>query len=505
MGLLDWLPGRGARKQQRSAVESFAVRAVSETVTHDGYEFEIFDVQAKGALPVIRQETECAIVTHIHDITGDKPMPIFSHMEGTCEEETGVFESTINVGIISPGSYLTDWVSLFPIVMEALEFPFKGQRDIAVVSHLLPTDAPPVYRYGFQIGDEGIVLAKSEIVIDWHTLEEGYVELSQNREKAQELIVQLGFYIAASDRHLDPDEAMVIKNWGKSKLTHSNPQNRENRKKRLNEVINRAYKLASSQSLDLSRIVNELNEVASDRDKYEAIELCLDVMSADGIAEPAELKELDRLALLLKVDRGKFRALQDRRLTQVRKTDFKEDNLDRLVGITEDMDIGKIKKHLTAEYRKWNSRSSSSDPKIREKAKEMLLLIGRARNFHLNQDKNQSSASTTLPNYHRGSESPNKSPALSRPSKTSPSRAQSRISPSSLPHRRHDTTKFKAGDQGVMIRWISKNGIASTRIFHMATQITEVHTFILQIKREGADKDTIKRSFVTWDNIKGWK
>jgi hypothetical protein len=38
-----------------------------------------------------------------------------------------------------------------------------------------------------------------------------------------------------------------------------------------------------------------------------------------------------------------------------------------------------VKRHLAAEYRKWNSRVSHSDEKIRARAKEMLLVIGEAR------------------------------------------------------------------------------------------------------------------------------
>ena len=58
-------------------------------------------------------------------------------------------------------------------------------------------------------------------------------------------------------------------------------------------------------------------------------------------------------------------------------------NPDSILGITPGMPPAEIKKVLAAEFRKWNSRASHSDRKVREQASEMLELIANARKRHV--------------------------------------------------------------------------------------------------------------------------
>ena len=53
--------------------------------------------------------------------------------------------------------------------------------------------------------------------------------------------------------------------------------------------------------LSLSDLTSRLSEIG-DKTKYDAVELCLDVMAADGAADPEELKIIDNVAQALNLD-----------------------------------------------------------------------------------------------------------------------------------------------------------------------------------------------------------
>jgi hypothetical protein len=92
-----------------------------------------------------------------------------------------------------------------------------------------------------------------------------------------------------------------------------------------------------------------------------------------------EMKILDRIARMLQVDPKTYRSLREQRIAKLSDVGEVAGNLNTMLGITPDMSPEEVKRHLMAEYRKWNSRVSHSDEKIRARAKEMLLVIGEAR------------------------------------------------------------------------------------------------------------------------------
>ena len=56
-----------------------------------------------------------------------------------------------------------------------------------------------------------------------------------------------------------------------------------------NDAFKEAYNKAKNIKLSLSKMISRLNEIGTKKIKYDAIELCYDVMSADGVAEKSEI------------------------------------------------------------------------------------------------------------------------------------------------------------------------------------------------------------------------
>jgi hypothetical protein len=209
--------------------------------------------------------------------------------------------------------------------------------------------------------------------------EEGYEDGADNRRAAMHITAELALYVAALGGTIGDAEAKIIKDWMSVAASHIPEDMQKEEKELFKKAVNDAYRRACAGQLDLNEILGRMNASASIQEKYEALEVCMDVMAADGKAEQKEIEALDRLAQLLRVDIKTYRSLREQRLAKVTDVGEVKANLNTMLGITPDMTPDQVKEHLVAEYRKWNSRVSHSDEKVRERASKMLLLIGEAR------------------------------------------------------------------------------------------------------------------------------
>lgn len=264
---------------------------------------------------------------------------------------------------------IDSFTSVFSFPTELLLFPWSGQRNITA---------------SIEICRSGKVLKKAHSAFILTTSQEGYVEGLANRERAEELGIYLAMHLASADGNIDKQEADVVKDWVKLILSEVASDDHDRRRDRLNEVISDAFQKAKTTSLDLDYITGELEEKASMPIKYELIELCMDVMKADGVADPSEMRELKRVANMIGLEEGRYSALLDKRLADVETIDVSNtESLASILGITSSMSKEEIRKHLTKEYRKWKSRVSHDDEEIRNRATKMIEHIAEARKQYL--------------------------------------------------------------------------------------------------------------------------
>ena len=126
--------------------------------------------------------------------------------------------------------------------------------------------------------------------------------------------VRLAMSIAMADGSLDDSEGNVIKEWIiKTIAPHSNKK-REQLKKLHNYAMREAYAEAKSGNLEINSAVDRLNEIADTPQKYEAIELCFEVMAADGAVDENEIKTIKSIAEGLDLDSDEIERLRDEHL-----------------------------------------------------------------------------------------------------------------------------------------------------------------------------------------------
>ena len=108
------------------------------------------------------------------------------------------------------------------------------------------------------------------------------------------------------------------------------------------------------------------------------MELCYEVMAADGLADPEEIKVLHRLGDTLEVDVSELEKIRDLKMMSLSSEIGTDDA--SLLGIDPEWSEDQIQKHLRNEFRKWNGRLNDlPEGDDRDHAQKMLDLIGKER------------------------------------------------------------------------------------------------------------------------------
>jgi len=182
--------------------------------------------------------------------------------------------------------------------------------------------------------------------------------------------------MAASDGDLDPLEAAVVKTWlTRLHGTHGTEADKE----KLNRLVKRSGQAALSGRLDIRAAARELREKAPQTFRLEVLEVCAEVLAADGTAAKEEMALVDQLIGDLDLERSVCRALLDKRFMAGGLELEQGGNKFSAIGISRGMPREKIKAAILEEFRKWRARQNNSDASVRIRAKEMLDLIAEAR------------------------------------------------------------------------------------------------------------------------------
>jgi len=194
------------------------------------------------------------------------------------------------------------------------------------------------------------------------------------------LTVQLAVLVSASDGVMDKTEGEVVQHWIKKRLSVETDAERAERiKNELNQAILQAG-TKMGQPVDVPTICNRIVSEGVHAHRYDALELCLEVVGADGVAEDAEMAVIEQIAQHLEVDAARFKEMVEKALPV---TMMANKDPDSVLGINPDMSKDEVRKLLSQQFRKWNSRVSHSDKAVREQATEMLGLIEDARKRHI--------------------------------------------------------------------------------------------------------------------------
>ena len=338
--------------------------------------YETFGVFSKGN-PNITLDHPAMLIFKLFDKTTS--LPIVSTFEMTSEESSRVFEHAVSIGNMQD-KYWPDWARVSALIPESLIGPHKGNRTLQLQCFLWYEHLKPEFERGYLPEDTtgGINVFTHEFNLN--LTNPGYLEVDDERLEVQVASIKLAISIAMADGTLDKSEGTEIKNWVKGIVDSAGESQRDEIKETLNNALEEAYNEVKSSPIDIEQVCADIKDIGSAADKFDLIELCLDVMAADGEADKEELKQIEQISKLVGIDYDEISKMKDQRLIKLDPTSSSNSGLEEKLDIDPEWDNEKINKHILSLYGKWNGRLNSLSEGIeRENAQKMLDLIAEAR------------------------------------------------------------------------------------------------------------------------------
>ena len=338
--------------------------------------YETFGVFSKGN-PDVALDHPAMLIFKLFDKTTS--LPIVSTFEMTSEESSRVFEHAVPIGNMQD-KYWPDWARVSALIPESLIGPHKGTRTLQLQCFLWYEHLKPEFERGYLPEDTtgGINVFTHEF--NFNLTNPGYLEVDDERLEVQVASIKLAISIAMADGTLDKSEGTEIKNWVKGIVDSAGESQRSKIKETLNNALEEAYNEVKSSPINIEQVCADIKDIGSAADKFDLIELCLDVMAADGEADKEELKQIEQISKLVGIDYDEISKMKDQRLIKLDPTSSSNSGLEEKLDIDPEWDNEKINKHILSLYGKWNGRLNSLSEGIeRENAQKMLDLIAEAR------------------------------------------------------------------------------------------------------------------------------
>lgn len=375
-GQASFLEGVQVRSQGMRQLE---LKVDSETVGE--HDLPVWTIKLRGLFHV-SEATHLGVITSIFDTSEEgNPRPILAAIDNFQEPTTSAFQFSANLGVAEPGQGFLHWVNVGTVPKDLLMYPYSGRRKISIVVRIIDQGNIPPIEWGFAPDHAG--LNQQFLHDEYADVERGFQEHSDEDLGVAAASLRLGLALGFSDGGFDPLEGKVIKEWA-AKFVNKIPEGpgREDAKEYVNDAIRYGSEDARRNDLSIGSQVEALNKLAGKPEKYAAMELCLDVMAADGSAEKTEIQMLNRLCESLGLDSDRFNELRDHRLMNVETTHVEGSNIWESLSINESLPEEDKLKELRKLYRRWNARAESlEDGQEREKAHQMLELITEARSL----------------------------------------------------------------------------------------------------------------------------
>lgn len=327
--------------------------------------WDVLHIQMKGIINGPHDNFDLRFIAKLTDITDGKELPVLSTLDDFKSSDSDIFWYEGNVEKFPyESTILKNWVTVVRVPKIFLTCARSGNRKIKVEVFAVK-------------GDSDTVLEKTSSEFSFFSENTGYEEKSENRDYFEEMAIKTAMLVSASDGSMDSTEAAIIKEWVRKRVNSYTEEYKEDEKKRLNSYLKEAYEEINNNSIDIYEVLEGIENIASEGEKFDLFELCLDVAKADGEADKEELQIINDIAKYINLDEKQFRSMIEKTLPITIHTSALSD--EDLLGITSDMNKEEIRKHLRNEYRKWNQRIGASDPEVREQAEKMIHLIAEAR------------------------------------------------------------------------------------------------------------------------------
>ena len=331
-------------------------RINSKTLNPDGSGSALKEIEIKGLFPPAASTfEEVEIYTSVFDETSGDLVPVLSYIDDFQERKNRVFQYRAPLGRVLANHGFITWVRAGVVILDFIQPPYSGLRKLVVIVRMLDSTAASLIEHGFHKDDTRIFWQRS-FRFEYSFKDKGYLEAAEAREKSTALAIKLALAIAMADGTLSDAKGNVLKKWIERAISPYSGESQNAMKQSYNSALADGYRLAKDHQLSLTSIVTELNKIAEKPIKYEAIELCFDIMSAEEKVAVEPLRVIRLIAEALELDVSEIENIKDRRIVNLSSSLSGQSSIETLVGIDPHWDATQIKKHLRDEFQKWNNR-----------------------------------------------------------------------------------------------------------------------------------------------------
>jgi uncharacterized tellurite resistance protein B-like protein len=344
---------------------------------------ECFNLRIKGWINNPRTyQDKIKLIFHAYDNTDLEKdvkvgLPLISNNNVFQDEKSRVFKIQ-TTWETTADTYLPNWYEFISIPCENLISPLKGNREI--MFRVIAGEPSLDTDRGFIDGEDTkkvIHWAYSTIAHKFNDL--GYTEYSKNREKLESLSVEIAVAFATVEGDLQKKTLDIIKKWIVDITSNLEENKIKARKDALSDVLKSAYKNAKAKKISVSSILNEMNNNLSKSQKYEIIELLLNIAGADDKLSEKENVLLDKIIKKLEIDEAVFSNMKNKTVINIGEIETSRSTSESIFGIKEEMTNEEKCKLLRKNYSKWNAQTNSNNQKTKTRAKEMVKLIAQLR------------------------------------------------------------------------------------------------------------------------------
>jgi len=327
---------------------------------------------------------------YIFDITDpNNKIPLTSNTEEWHDEEYLLFNTREMK--IEYGAHYLDWSGLFALPEFIIVPPYKGKRKLEFKLYATSlktkfTKGKPIVENEKNKINEVYLTRSAEMEIQFD--EPGYLEVKEFVDEVNERTVQLGLALANSDDHMDQREINIVKDWIDSQyhwsmfdyLDPGNENKIANEQKiKFSFIIKNSYDQLKDNRLSMSEIIRDLNAKATKAQKYDVINLLLNIAGSDEKLSIVEDKLLNKTARALNLDIEQFQKMKNIAIANIESIEHSEQFDESVFNITESMSNAEKCKLLRKEYTRWNAQTNNANEKLRTRARKMVELAAASR------------------------------------------------------------------------------------------------------------------------------
>ena len=197
--------------------------------------------------------------------------------------------------------------------------------------------------------------------------------LGVNRQKLDSLIIPLGYSIASINN--DPLKSIELV---KDNIAYKGDRTLQGG---INQALNlkMIYEKSQKNKIDPQIYLKEIKNFSKIDERYEVINLLLNIATHDNTLTSTENKFLDDVAEKLELNQSKYLEIKKIETASLKFVDFGDKADESIFGLSEDMDDKTKCRILRQEYSRWNSQTNNSNKDKRVRAKEMVNLIANLR------------------------------------------------------------------------------------------------------------------------------